>query len=227
MKVALCTPLHTDPRAKFMRSVVEMLLSTYEQWPHKNDPITIRYVTATSSNLPGNRENLFERSLEADADWILWADSDQTFPHYSLIRLLSVGQPFIACSSPKRSDDAEPSATNMGADGKPEPVWTTPEKVKRNFIEEVHFVGFSLFLMSMEKLKALPRPLFTSAGTYGMSNEDVVLCEKIRAAGHKIYVDHGLSWHVGHIHSEELTHAVSLERKAKRDAAAGSGLDQA
>jgi hypothetical protein len=222
MKVALCTPLHTDPRAQFMKSVVDLLQYSYEQWPHPDDPIRIRFFSVQSSNLPGNREKLFELADEAGADWLLWADSDQVFPSHSLVRLLGVGQPFVACSSPKRSAEAEPSAVKRSADGRLEPVWTTPAKVNANTIEEVDVVGFSLFLMSMEKLRTLERPLFTSAGTYGMSNEDAFLCRKIKAAGYKVYVDHGLSWYVGHIHHEMLTHATSLERKARRDAAAAA-----
>lgn len=222
MKVALCTPLHTDPRAQFMKSVVDLVQCSYEQWPHRDDPIQIRFLSVQSSNLPGNREKLFELADEAGADWILWADSDQTFPPHSLTRLLSVGQPFVACSSPKRSADAEPSAVKRNAEGRLEPVWTTPEKVARNNIEEVDVVGFSLFLMSMEKLRTLERPLFTTAGTFGMSNEDAHLCKRIKEAGYKVYVDHGLSWYVGHIHQEMLTHATSLERKARREAAAAA-----
>ena len=61
----------------------------------------------------------------------------------------------------------------------------------------------------------MPLFMFTPTDNYqGMIGEDVYFFKKLKAAGVPIYLDHGVSWEVGHIHKIVLTnhHAVKQEQ---------------
>lgn len=213
MKIAICIPAYGDTRAQFTVSLARMIYQTMRGWSKAKlagEP-DIQIILASSSSLAANRAWLAEEALAWGADWLLWLDADQTFPPHALLRLLAVQRPVVAASSPRRHFDALPSATIV-KDGEHVPVWTTPEKVARNDIEAVSYVGFSVFLVAAEAVRALERPLFAT------DKEDMYFCGKLRAAGHHVFVDHALSWDVGHLLLDELTHATALERKARREA---------
>ena len=218
MRIAICTPLHGDPKAEFTTSLVQLVAATYETWPDDRGPIEIRYLTASGSNLPGNREKLVDMAIEAGADWILWADSDHSFPRDSLMALLAAGQPIVGTNYPRRSGDHEPVAAIYDENGQAQLVWTTEEKVRDKILEEVSFTGFGLLLMSVDSIRDL-RPLFTAETGFGMSNEDAVACHKIRAAGHHIFVHHPLSWQIGHVATQVLTNAQAIALRQRRDMA--------
>ena len=219
MKIAICTPLHGDTRGEFTTSLVQMVAATYEQWPHVSDPVQIRYLTVSGSNLPGNRERLLDMAIEMDADWLLWVDSDQTFPRDALLALMAAGQSLVGTNYAARTGDHQPVARLIGEDGKHIPVWTTQEKAKQKLLEEVSYTGFGLMLMSVGVLRPL-RPLFTNESGYGASNEDAVACHKLRMAGHKIFVHHPLSWQVGHVGTRVYWNADSVAIKNRREMAA-------
>ena len=51
-----------------------------------------------------------------------------------------------------------------------------------------------------------------------MVAEDVFSLKGVREAGFPIHLDHGLSWHIGHVHDRLVTNADALAEKPLFDA---------
>ena len=218
MKIAICTPVHGDTRAEFTKSLARMIYTSMKSWHSlgRSDSLEIEMMMASSSDVAGNREVLVRDAEAWGADWILWADADQTFPPWSLLRLLSHQQSVVVVSSPKRHWDAIPSAVLVDEKGEHVPVWTTPEKVEKDIVETVSYAGFSLALVAMDAIRPLERPIFAPR------QEDMHFFVRLRAAGHHIWLDHKLSWEVGPQFIDTLTHALALDRKRERRQPGGS-----
>lgn len=99
---------------------------------------------------------------------------------------------------------------------------TTGAKVKARDVEEVDHLGFGVCLESAKVLRSIGWPLFgieTMPDGLSFASEDVVHFRKIREAGHKVYVDHALSWEVLHMHGRPLSNA-DVEQEQMRAAIA-------
>lgn len=206
MKVALCIPCHGDTKADFTFSLARMIATTLTQ----GQGVEIETLIARSSILVQSRTRLWEWSREWGADYILWLDSDHTFPPQVLLRLLSHKLPVVGANYRRRHAQVFPSAVRRDAAGAWEMVQTTPAKARVDMLEEVDRLGFGLLLMEVaavvQALGDQPYPLFEtrSLPDGGFIGEDSLFCDRLRAGGLKIHVDHGLSIKVGHLHEVDL-----------------------
>lgn len=198
MKVALCTPCHSQTEAAFAHDWVRLAVHTTKELGADVRPFIV-----SSSNLVGNRELLTDAALEWGAGHILWIDADQTFPANGLARLLGAKKPVIGANIPRRGRPTGPTAARI-VDGKRELIWTTPELAKVGAIEQVDHIGLGFCLVDAKVIERLTRPLFVGP------HEDYHFSELLRAAGVEIYIDHAVSWQIGHIYSETLTHVEAL-----------------
>lgn len=190
MKVAICTPLHGDPKAGFVNSLADLLLA-------KRAPgLELRFCRCSSSNVVRARTELVRVALEWGADHLLWLDSDQTFPASTLTRLLGIGQPIVGCNISTRAEPCQPNARDAGG----QPIFTTPDAAARGVVQEVGWLGFGVLLTAAEVFAKLPEPWFLMPEEQGVIvGEDYYFCRQARAAGYRIYADHALSMQVGHI----------------------------
>jgi hypothetical protein len=90
-------------------------------------------------------------------------------------------------------------------------------------------MGFGVCLMNMQIFGQLQAhaeeagdgnmlPLFKfepTADKVGMIGEDVFFFRKLKDAGIPVFIDHGLSWDVGHIFEVILTNAHACAQKGK------------
>jgi hypothetical protein len=190
MNVAICIPCHGDTRAQFTDSLAQLLIVTAKQAPE----LGLAVLMFGGSDLAFNRERLVEDALSQGADWILWLDSDQTFPPDTLLRLLSAQKPVIGCNYSFRSRPAGPVAQAF-RDGAWVPVWTDEAKAKANEIERVDVMGLGVCLVHSEVFAKLARPWFR----FERAGEDAYFFAMTNRAGIEVCVHHGLSWEVGHI----------------------------
>ena len=211
MRIAICFPAHGDTRAAFTLSLSRMLLRTVKDWSRAfpGQALALEIFMGTGGIVAFVRERLVETAEKWGADWILWLDSDQSFPADSLIRLAAAGEPVIGANIPRRSPDATPTAEILDEHGQRRLLWTTPEKIAQRAVEPVHLMGLGVCLMSMAALKAIPRPVFDEL------REDQCLMRKLREAGFVPKVDHALSAEVGHVGTFTWTNTHSLEGRAR------------
>jgi hypothetical protein len=190
MKVAICTPLHGDPKAGYVSSLADLLLAA------RPPELELRYCRCSSSNVVRARTELARIALDWGADHLLWLDSDQTFPARTLTRLLSIGQPIVGCNISTRAEPCQPNARDHAG----RPVFTTPEAAAGGIVQEVGRLGFGVLLTAAELFAKMPQPWFLMPDEQGtIMGEDYYFCRQARAAGYRIYADHALSMQVGHI----------------------------
>jgi len=172
------------------------------------------------SLLPESRNRLVAEALHWEADYMLWMDADHVFPCDALLRLLGRSKLVVGCNYARRFSPTSPTASILTGD-KPDLVWTTKEKADANEIEEVSHFGLGLCLVDMRVYDLLDQkasedgkkhfwPLFTIPAKpdgIGCIGEDVHYFRLIKEAGIPVYIDHGLSWEVGHLSDCILTNA--------------------
>lgn len=192
MKIAICTPVHGDTKSGFTASLAEMLIYTLGQ----PDPPAIRYFQRSSSMLPVVRCDLVDAALRDQADYILWVDSDHTFPPDTLMRLLAHQVDVVALDFRRRlpphdviARDLEGRAVGPGAG-----------------LVKASQAGLGLCLMRTAIFQDITPPLFEfRIDKHGaITGEDAVLFGKILQAGFDIYVDTDLSAECGHIAEQVL-----------------------
>jgi hypothetical protein len=202
MKVAICTPTPGTVTTSFMLSLLSLLA----------DPRGHRIYTLASEGSVIHRQRnwLVEQVLKTDADYILWLDSDQTFPPDTLARLVAHQLPFVACNVPRRRPPFTPTA--IMSDGTT--VWTTLEKVQNQSVEPVDLIGLGVALTATSLFRGLKTP-FPSSGEAG---EDIAFCRQVAERGVRPFIDHALSWEIGHVGLVEISHRDALrERRGNAD----------
>ena len=75
---------------------------------------------------------------------------------------------------------------------------------------------FDMLQIEADKTDGNFLPLFKFEETpnkIGMVGEDVFFFRKVKAAGGKCFIDHRLSWEVGHLHEQILTNAHAVMQR--------------
>jgi hypothetical protein len=227
MKVAICIPRYGDTKGEFTISLARMIVYSLSQ--PSSRPLQIEIFSATSSDLPGNRTELLKCAIQWQARYLLWLDCDHVFPPDTLMRLLEHALPVVGCNQPRRTNPTGPVAVRLKADGKMEHVYTTEQAAKAGLVEQVYHVGLALCLMDMNVLHqvkahveaqgdggwALWEPFNRKLipGSNARMGEDVSFFRELTDAGVAVYVDHGLSWEVGHIADRILTNADTVAQQ--------------
>lgn len=237
MKIALCIPHGTHVHAKFMASVVAMVQHTLKAEIVFNGVRTvpdIELMMETGSIVAAQRNFLAERAINWGANFILWLDSDHTFPPQALVRLLSLNKPVVGANYPRRGYPTYPTALDMDL----KDLWTTRELAEAGAVEQVKRLGLGLCLVDITVIAKLGEyalaagfnsvwPLFAFTpieGDLAGGGEDAYFFGLLDQFGIEAYVDHRLSWQVGHLHEVALTNADAL---AQRDAYLASRENEA
>jgi hypothetical protein len=191
VKVSICTPAYSDTKALYTVSLAAMLLWSSRQ---PNAPV-FNFHLVTGAPVHIAREGLAEDALSESPDYLLWLDSDQTFPQDLFARLAAHDQPIVGCNYRRRNPIPMSSATRrIGRRQIP----ITPGVAG---LEPVDVLGLGACLIKAEVFRQVPRPWFL----FGMEGEDAYFFERAKAAGFQPYVDHALSVEVGHIAETVLT----------------------
>lgn len=236
LKIAICTPCYGNPELMFSKSLqgaikhfYEANLTTSDGTPYEKE---IEWFVVSNSMLTEGRHMLVAEALNWGADYLLWADADHVFPPDTICRLWARNVQIVGCNYSRRGTPTAPTAAKIVTDDLGEDhknlCYTTMEKWHDDLLEEVDHLGLGLCLMRMDCFDALqvkaeeegkdtfmPLFMFTpTEGFKGMIGEDVYFFKKLKEAGIPIYLDHGVSWEVGHIHKIVLTnhHAVKQEQ---------------
>jgi glycosyltransferase involved in cell wall biosynthesis len=182
--VAIGLPTFDDVKADFALSLAMMVAAT------RNVQFAFNHSKATW--VAHARNLIVEGAIEIGAEWLLFLDSDMTFPRETLARLMSWNKDIVCGSYVKK----KPPYSVVGSLlAKPGDNVNKPKEVAANGLYEMEGVGLGVCLIKMSVFKSLPKPWFHyeyTPGSNNMSGED-------RRAGYKIHLDAALSMHVGHI----------------------------
>ena len=227
MKVAICIPRHGDTRGDFTISLARMIAHSLSRPAPGTARLEIEIFSVSSSDLPASRTRLLQHAIQWQARYLLWLDSDHVFPPDTLFRLLAHRLPVVGCNQPRRTQPTGPVAVKLNDKGEMEHVWTTEALAKAGTVEEVWHVGLALCLMDMNILHQVKAHVEKGVGwahwqpfdrkrdpvTKARMGEDVAFFRELTAAGVKVYIDHGLSWQVGHIAERTITNAQAVADK--------------
>ena len=211
IRVAIAIPVHRQMEADFGVCLTGLAMYTVRHAPH----IDIAVQRRSSSILAQSRTALWRWAERNSADYILFADADQTFPPNALLRLLGHQLPAVGANYRARNADATVS-TGRGLDGQPLPAPRPGDRV-----EEVLHLGLGFCLVAVPEVSAALAaqaakegretyyPLFAALpdpdgachpdGEDKFTGEDTYFFNKLRSAGIALHVDHALSREVGHI----------------------------
>jgi hypothetical protein len=151
----------------------------------------------SGSVLLTQREKLVNSSLEVESDYILWLDSDMTFPSTTLLRLLTHEKNIVGCNYMKRSNPQTPVAYKTIGDWD---SWVSLDEQKD--LVKVEGVGMGCVLTKTDLFKKINKPFFEftyNKETDDWLGEDFNVFTKFRNVGESIYIDTNLSREIGHL----------------------------
>jgi hypothetical protein len=227
MKIAICVPHHGDVRGGFAISLAEMMIHASRVGViHLGKQLIpeLGIFHATGSLIARNRQRIADTAKEHGAEFLMWLDTDHTFPPDTLARLFkhmgeaSGAVSVVACNYPRRCSPTGPTALNITAEG-PTPVYTTREKVEARIVEQVDHVGFGVLLMRASVLDLVERPWFVADELRG---EDGYFFHKLLKHGIRPFIDHHLSWQVAHLAVLPVSNADAV---ADRELWSGPWID--
>lgn len=174
----------------------------------------LRVANVRSSILPKNRLDCIKLAKKGRADYLLFLDTDHSFPSDMLHRLIAHGKPIVAVNCVTKTIPSQTTARAFNPDD-PQgiPVYSDPDK---HGLERVWRVGTGVMLIRRDAFEAIPHSAWgmvfcEEADTY--QGEDWSFCQAAQAVGIPIFIDHDLSREVGHIGNFEYTHEYVGEVK--------------
>ena len=194
LNVSLCVPSGTLIHAGFMNSVFDLTKFTQDRM-FDGQGVNLRLLNVRTSILPLSRTALVKYALVNQADWILFLDSDMTFPKDLLFRMLSHRAPVVGTVASRR-------------DGKGLSALYDPT-VPRTGLVNVDRLGTGVLLLDARIFDKLPKPWFDLTMSEEQlppdefdkecEGEDVYLSYRLREAGYTLLLDWDLSMTIGHL----------------------------
>ncbi len=182
--VAVVVPSGNTVHADFCMSLAAMCYSLNE--------LPMLTVTTRSSIVAEGRNNGVKIARDAKCDFVLFLDSDMTFPHDTLLRLLVRDLDIVGATYSRRTPPLSPLGEIMPV----QPVDAPPGLV------EMQRVPTGCLLIRMSVFDTLKPPYFRfrideEAGQ--IVGEDYDFSDRVRAKGFRIWCDPILSKAVGHL----------------------------
>ena len=217
MRIAICVPTHTIVPSKFALFLSNFTMFSYAAAPEGTE-IGIKFIEGTYVH--SARQQLLENCLEEGWDYVLWLDSDMTFPPDTLAHLIGRDKAVVGANYSTRGLPADFVAIKKTDEKEGEVGQKCVTGPHSTGLEEVDAIGFGCVLLDLNKIRdALPEGEqwfwyeITEKGAH--MGEDVYFCRLLRRAGIPIYVDHDLSrqvkhvgqleYHVDHAYAQQVT----------------------
>lgn len=191
LKVSIVVPTRDTVHSGFAFSLSQLIKTS------ENLNIETFLFFNSGSVLLTQREKLVNSSVDVGADYILWLDSDMTFPSTTLTRLLSHNKNIVGCNYKKRSNPQTPVAYKEVGNWE---SWLPLDEEES--LVEVQGVGMGCILIKTELFKKINKPYFEftyNEETDDWLGEDFNLFSKFRNIGENIYIDTDLSREIGHL----------------------------
>ncbi len=218
MKLGICVPARDSVDTAFAHCLSLLTARFYGNAPAG----TAMHVNFRNGTLIADQRcKLVEMSLGQDCDYVLFLDSDMTFPANLVERMVAHDKDIVACNYATRRLPVKTVAfksfenlENMYSLGK-------------GGLEECDAVGMGVMLVKAEVFRKLKYPWFQ---IHYMPNariwmgEDMYFCKLAKAGGYKIWIDHSLSNEVGHSGSFVFLHDHTADAAQENDVAEAARL---
>lgn len=183
-KIIIATPTRGQIESATTLSIVEAIQS-YDS--------LVEFVPWKTTLIANGRAELVQEAMHRRGDYILFIDSDMTFPQDTIYSLLKHGQDVVAANYRRRHGTFDFTAMR---DGK-----CVDSRGQRG-LQLVDSIGLGVALINLEVFRAIAQPWFEYHGHY--EGEDIAFCKRCFDSNIDITIDHDLSQQVGHITQTEL-----------------------
>jgi GT2 family glycosyltransferase len=212
INLSVCVPARDTVNTGFAYDLARMSARWYANAP-EGSAFNLHFLQGTL--IADQRCKLVEMALRANADWVLFLDSDMRFPIDLVDRLLAHDKDIVACNYATRR---LPVKTVAFKD------WAALEHVYslgKSGLEQVAAVGMGAMLIRADVFKKLGYPWFQihyvpSAKMW--AGEDMFFCELARRAGLDIWIDHDASQKIAHTGSLDFKHEHTEDEMIAQDA---------
>lgn len=164
--------------------------------------VSLALIEEQASMVTRARNHLAWNAVRQGADWLLFIDSDMTFPPDAMLRLVNHDKDIVGATYCKRVPPYE-MLGRFKEDAKPTDALVEADALPAGFL-----------LIRANAISGLPMPWFFESNDEsavreenpaGLISEDINFCVKAKAHGLSIFCDLSLSYEVGHIGSRIFT----------------------
>lgn len=205
-RIGICVPSLGTWEDEFSFHLQKMIVfSSQKPFPGYAQARHVGLKKKTGSLMPLIRESFFDELVAEKYTHAMLIDSDQTFPHDTIHRLIAHQKPIVAANVATKEFPSRPTARKKNGTPFGAPVFSSPKKVG---LEQVWRIGCAVMLIDLSILKKLGRGLFEVVWHPDINQyrgEDWSFCQKCEEADVPIYIDHDLSRQVGHIGRYKFT----------------------
>lgn len=163
-------------------------------------------IMKTNGPIDTLRNDIVEKALSEGATSLLMCDVDQEYDPQTVTKLLAHKLPMVGAKVHRRYPPFDPIILRLTEEGyKPLGVGD----YEQGSLVECDATGNGCVLYDMEIFRRLPKPWFRfrKHPDNGMIiGEDIGLCQDLKAAGYKIYVDTSIE--IGHLTTMVVTEAT-------------------
>ena len=175
-------------------------------------------IMKTNGPIDTLRNDIVEKALSIGATSLLMCDTDQVYPFDTVTRLISHKLPIVGASISRRYPPFDKIILRLNAD---QTGYDSVEEWEDGELLECDATGTGCILYDMKIFRDLPKPWFQfiKDDATGMTiGEDINLCQILKNAGYKIYVDTAVE--VGHLTTmivNQKTHNLYCSMKQKQN----------
>jgi hypothetical protein len=190
-KLAVLVPCRDTLHSAFAMCLTELVkLNTMNN-------LDTHVIMDASTVLLTQRERLALEAQNIGAEYMLWLDSDMTFPATTALRLLAHNENVVAANYIRRQLPAKGVAyETIGAWEEPLPFEIQDDLVP------VEGVGMGCMLVKTSILQEIEQPWFEFKWTPESNDhlgEDMMFCQKMAAQGYQVKIDTNLSMEMRHL----------------------------
>lgn len=222
LKVLLAIPSMGSWHEEFGKSLAQLTshfaVARVGSYKHQQ----LHTMSMRGSILPNLRLSALQKAKEMGVDYLLWIDSDQSFPKDVVHRLVMWDKDVVGANIATKTIPTLPTARREPIPGEPAFGALVFTDAHSTGLQRVWRIGCGLTLMSRKVIQALPEDCFEmlyKPDVRRYQGEDWRMCEHIEKAGFEIYVDHDLSNLVGHHGGFNYTHEYNGTTQLATEAA--------
>lgn len=186
------------------------------------DKPSFTFIHADNGPIDTLRNDIVEKALQMGITHLLMCDVDQIYPVDTIAKLLSHKLPIVGAKVHRRYPPFDPIMMRVVNNAAYEPI----EDYEQGSLVEVDATGTGCVMFDMSIFRKLPYPWFRfqkNPDNGMVIGEDIGLCQDLKEAGYKIYVDTSID--VGHLATMVINAAThNLYRAVKSAQAAKQAL---
>jgi hypothetical protein len=145
------------------------------------------------------RRNLTDIFLKSDFDYAWWVDSDMKFPIDAPLKMLKRNVPLVGANYRRRRFPNPGFTGMMGKAGAFTELVTDDNSPP---MEKVDVLPHGMVMVHRSVYEKIPQPHYLQEYVTELNleiGEDIYFCNKAKAAGFDVWVDHDLSKEIAHI----------------------------